>query len=153
MIRNFLMVFFVVSFSVACNKSESPEATQSSTEQTATEGQSGSGNKGIGPITSVEIGAEVNAEMVAKGQELFNAKCAACHKIGERYVGPDLKDVSKRRTPEWVMNMILNPEQMTKEDPTAQELLGEFMTQMTFQNVTQEEARAILEFFRSNDSK
>jgi hypothetical protein len=37
------------------------------------------------------------------------------------------------------------------EDPTAQKLLEEHLTQMTFQNVTQEEARMILEHFRKKD--
>lgn len=50
------------------------------------------------------------------------------------------------------MNMILNPGEMTQKDPQAQELLAQFATQMTFQNVSQDEARKILEFFRKNDS-
>ncbi len=48
------------------------------------------------------------------------------------------------------MNMILNPENMTKEDPIAKKLLQEYNgVQMTNQNLTQEEARAVLEYFRT----
>jgi hypothetical protein len=50
------------------------------------------------------------------------------------------------------MNMMLNPEQMTKENPTAKQLFAQYLTQMTFQNVTQDDARAILEYFRSLDN-
>ena len=109
-------------------------------------------NHGVGPIKSLELAA-VDAALVAKGKEVFAAKCSACHKIGERYVGPDLAGVTKRRSPEWIMNMILNPQEMTQKDPIAQELFGEFLIQMTFQNVTEADARALLENFRDHDSK
>jgi cell fate (sporulation/competence/biofilm development) regulator YlbF (YheA/YmcA/DUF963 family) len=43
---------------------------------------------------------------------------------------------------------------MTKKDEVAKRLFHEYnMTQMTFQNVTQDDARAILEYFRKNDSQ
>ena len=55
-----------------------------------------------------------------------------------------------RRTPEWIMNMILNPEQMVKENPLAKNLLIEFNgAPMANQNLTKEEARAVLEYFRT----
>lgn len=107
-------------------------------------------SKGIGPVSSVTLGA-IDPAMVKEGQELYEGKCAACHKMDEKVVGPALGGVTKRRTPEWIMNMILNPEEMTKQDPTAQALLAEHLTQMTFQNVTEKEARAILEYFRKTD--
>ncbi len=107
-------------------------------------------SKGIGPVSSVTLGA-IDPAMVKSGQEVYEAKCAACHKMDEKVVGPALGGVTKRRTPEWIMNMILNPEEMTKQDPTAQALLAEHLTQMTFQNVTEKEARAILEYFRKTD--
>jgi hypothetical protein len=51
------------------------------------------------------------------------------------------------------MNMILNPGEMLDKDPVAQELLAEFLTKMTFQDVTQDDARSILEYFRYYDDK
>lgn len=108
---------------------------------------------GVGPIQQ-KVGLEaINPPLAAAGKKVFDEKCSACHKIGEKYVGPDLKGVTQRRAPEWVMNMILNPQEMTQKDPVAKELLGTFLTQMTFQNVSQEDARALLEFFRQNDGK
>jgi len=109
-------------------------------------------DKGIGPVTSVAVGPLDTAKAL-EGQQLFQAKCSACHKIEEKYVGPALKGVTKRRAPEWVMNMILNPQEMTQKDPIAKDLLATHLTQMTFQNVTQDEARNILEFFRQNDGE
>lgn len=107
-------------------------------------------DKGVGPITSVEIGP-IDQELVQKGKAVFESKCAACHKLDSKYVGPALGGVTTRRTPEWIMNMILNPEEMTQKDPLAKQLLEEHLTQMTFQDISQEDARAILEYFRSID--
>ena len=47
--------------------------------------------------------------------------------------------------------MILNPTGMTQQDDTARALLATYMTQMSVV-VTQEDARAVLEFFRNNDA-
>ena len=109
--------------------------------------------KGIGPVTEVVLEPTINQDLVAKGKAIFDVKCVACHQIDNKLVGPPLKDVTKRRKPEWIMNMILNPEQMIKENQIAKNLStsGEYPTPMTFQNVTQDDARAILEYFRNND--
>lgn len=116
-------------------------ATNSSTFDSATD-------KGIGPISSVNIGA-INSDSAAKGETLFKSKCSACHKLDERLVGPPLRSVTSRRTPEWIMNQILNPEEQDKKDPIGQALLAKYMTQMTFQSVSQSETRDILEYLRS----
>lgn len=108
---------------------------------------------GIGPVKEVKLDPQINQELVAKGKGIFDVKCATCHKFDEKLVGPPLKDVTKRRKPEWIMNQILNPEQMIKENIIAKNLAmsGQYPTPMTFQNVTQDDARAILEYFRNND--
>lgn len=104
-------------------------------------------DKGIGPVKSVTLGP-VDEELAEVGKATFQAKCSACHKIEERYVGPALSGVTKRRSPEWIMNMILNPQEMTQKNQIAQDLFGEYLVQMTFQNVSEKDARAILEYFR-----
>lgn len=105
-------------------------------------------NMGIGPISSIELG-EIDDALVAEGTTQFDSNCTACHKMGKRYVGPDLVGVTERRSSEWIMNMILNPEGMTAEDPIAKELLAEFSAPMANQNLTEDQARAILEYFRT----
>ena len=48
------------------------------------------------------------------------------------------------------MNMILNPEVMVDEDPLARDLLMEYNgSPMANQGLKEEEARAILEYFRT----
>lgn len=111
-------------------------------------------NKGIGPIKSIEINAEIDVAMATQGAELFKNVCSACHKMDKKFVGPAIAGVTERRSPEWIMNMILNPEQMIKEDPIAKKLLIESnMAVMANQNLSEEEARAILEYFRQYDKE
>lgn len=108
-------------------------------------------NKGIGPITSVALG-EIDQAMVTEGEAVFKAKCTACHKISKKFVGPALKGVTQRRSPEWIMNMTMNPEEMIKKDPIAMQLLAEANgAPMANQNLTEEEARALLEYFRTKN--
>ena len=108
------------------------------------------GEKGVGPIKSITLG-EIDEKLVEKGKELYKTNCTACHKIGKRSIGPALKGVTERRSPEWVMNMILNPEEMVEKDPVAKALLAEYIAPMANQSLKEEEARAILEFFRTKN--
>lgn len=108
--------------------------------------------KGVGPIESLELGP-IDEQLVELGQETYELLCSACHKFDSRYVGPALLGVTERRAPEWVMNMMLNPEVMIQEDETAYALFAEFLTPMANQGLTEEQARAILEYFRSVDAE
>jgi len=107
-------------------------------------------NKGIGPVTSMVIEEEINAQLAAEGAEIYTQMCTACHKADEKYIGPAPKDILKRRSPEWVMNMILNPTEMIEKDPIAKKLLIEYNgAPMANQNLTEDQARAVLEYFRT----
>ncbi len=107
-------------------------------------------NKGVGPITSVSIPTEIDQVMVAQGKDVFNKMCTACHRVGKKFIGPAPDGIMDRRTPEWVMNMILDPEGMVKNDPLARELLIEFNgSPMANQNISEDDARALIEYFRT----
>lgn len=107
-------------------------------------------DKGVGKITSITLG-EIDPTMVTEGEAIFKAKCTACHKISKRFVGPGLKGITERRTPEWIMNMILDPELMVKENEIAKQLLIEYSAPMANQSLTEDEARKILEYFRTKN--
>lgn len=108
--------------------------------------------KGIGPITDVTLGP-LDEALAARGEEVFTVKCSACHKFDQRYVGPSLGGVTARRAPEYILNMILNPEEMIQKHPEAKKLLAQFMTPMPNQHLTQDEARAVLEYLRTHEAK
>ncbi|AUS05406.1 c-type cytochrome [Pseudotamlana carrageenivorans] len=107
-------------------------------------------NKGIGPISSVTLDDKIDTNLAKQGKALFKSTCSACHRPDKKFIGPTPKDILKRRTPEWVMNMILNPNNMVKDDPLAKALLLEYHgSPMPIQINSKEEARALLEYFRT----
>jgi len=108
-------------------------------------------DRGVGPIKKLTISHSIDQDLSNKGESLFNSKCTACHKIDKRKIGPPMLGVTKRRTPEWIMNMILNPDVMVKENEQARQLLMEYSAPMANQSLSEEEARSILEYFRTID--
>jgi len=102
---------------------------------------------GIGPITAFDPGPLDNA-LADRGMEYFKLKCSACHKMEGRYVGPELGTVTNDRSPAYLMNMMLNPAEMIEKHPEAKKKFAEFMTPMPNQNLSEDEARAILEYLR-----
>ena len=149
-----LKVFVLVAASVVTLSCGSDgKKTETSTDQPQVEAKEEVStdpmqDKGIGPVKSITLG-EIDEAMVAEGHELFKTKCSACHKEDKRFVGPALAGVTERRTPEWIMNMILNPEGMVAENPIAKQLLAEYLSPMANQSLTEDEARKILEYFRT----
>ena len=100
----------------------------------------------------VKLTTPLNAQWITEGKSIYDVKCQACHKLtDEKLVGPGWKGVTTRRSPDWIMNMITNVDMMLEKDPQAQKLLEECLVRMPNQNLTKDEARAVLEFQRSND--
>ena len=96
----------------------------------------------------------LNAEWVGVGKGIYELKCQSCHKLTEeKLVGPGWAGVTKRRKPEWIMNMITNVDMMLDSDPEAQKLLEQCMVRMPNQNISQDDSRKIMEFMRSNDGE
>jgi mono/diheme cytochrome c family protein len=152
-----LTVVATAALLVGCGGSSEGDAgggsSASSTPQTTGDAASDAHpTKGIGPIDHVDL-ASLDRSLAATGAEVFEAKCTPCHKMEEKYVGPALKGVTDRRAPEWIMNMILNPDEMVKQDPAARKLLSEYIAPMTNQNLTEEEAKAVLVYFLDFDNK
>ncbi len=139
-----LSLALIFSLGACTKKSEGPSEVPSAVSPME--------NKGIGPVKSYAL-APLNPQKAAQGEAIFKAKCAACHKMDERYVGPPLKGITERRSPEWILNQILNPQEMTQKDPIAKELLATYLTQMTFQNISEDEAKQILEYLRQIDGQ
>ncbi|MBL7471441.1 c-type cytochrome [Robertkochia sediminum] len=110
--------------------------------------------KGIGPVTEVVLPATIDAEMAARGEKVFVRACTVCHTTDKRMVGPAMKGITKKRTPEWIMNLIINPQKMAMEDPLAKALLEEYKQAiMPNQGITEAQARDILEYFRQIDGE
>lgn len=109
-------------------------------------------DKGIGKFTDVKLDPTLNKALADGGKSIFDMKCGSCHRLTEeRLVGPGFKGVTERRRPEWIMNFITNPDEMLDKDPAAMALLEECLVRMPNQNLSDEDARNVLEFMRMND--
>lgn len=157
--KHILSILALSALLVSCGgkkeeKKEGFEMNRSKTETKAETTQEGVpvdlDNKGIGPIKSLEFDADINTEMASSGEAIFAIKCTACHSADQRMIGPAMTGVYERRSPEWVMNMMLNPIEMVKKDPIAKALLKEYgNAMMTNSNLTNDEARSVAEYLRT----
>ena len=150
---NFLIIGMTVGLLASCggstDKNDETAGDNAEVKSMVEEAPDPMENKGIGPISSVTLG-ELDQDMANLGEEKFKALCSACHKTDKKFIGPSPAGVLDRRSPEWVMNMIMNPEEMIQKDPIAKQLLIDFNgAPMANQNVSEEDARAILEYFRT----
>lgn len=103
---------------------------------------------GIGPVKKRMYLGQINKALARQGEEIFKVKCAPCHKLDERYIGPAQRYATERRPPEYLMNMMLNPDEMVKRHPEAKKLLVEYLSPMTYQNISEADARNVLEYLR-----
>lgn len=110
--------------------------------------------KGIGQVKNVTLESPLDQGRVKRGLAIYEMKCQACHKLtDQRLVGPGWKEVTKRRKPEWIMNMITNVDMMLEKDPEAQKLLELCLMRMPNQNMSIGDARDVLEYMRQNDGE
>ena len=114
----------------------------------------GINSKGIGRFRNIQLTHPLDERMVARGRSVYQAKCFACHKLTtELLVGPGWTGVTDRRRPEWIMNWITNTKVMLDKDLAAQSDLVVCLIRMPNQDLTDEQARNVLEFMRKNDNK
>ena len=154
--HNLILTALVLSsaYFIACN-SESGN-TAGSGDSTAATGGTGEGTdpKGIGKFKNVELTHPLDEKMVTEGKTVYDVKCLSCHKLtDEKLVGPGWKGVTDRRTPEWIMNFVTNVDEMLEKDTAAQKQLEICLVRMPNQNLSDNEARSVLEFMRKNDGK
>ena len=145
---------FVLSFN-SCSQQGSENKNVSGTDQdTSSKPKEVDNSKGIGKFKNIELTHPLDQSMIAAGQKIFDLKCSACHKLTNvKLVGPGWKGVTDRRKPEWIMNFVTNTDEMINKDPNVQALLEQCMVRMPNQNLTDAEARDMVEFMRKNDGK
>ena len=158
--RQIILLLAIALATISCGEKEEKkkdgfEINRTQAEEKAAETESEGvpvdmDNKGIGPIKDLTFPDTIDEAMAAEGQKTFEAICIACHMTDQRMIGPAMKGVYERRSPEWVMNMILNPDEMLLNDPIAKALLKEYNNMiMLDQNLSEEDARALAEYLRT----
>ena len=144
------LLFFAYSCGEANTNSGTPIPKDGSTETGAPPAYDP--HRGEGKFKKVELGATLDATMASSGEKVYSVKCSGCHKITEeKLVGPGWKGVTTRNAPEWIMNFITNTDEMLTKDPKAQAQLEICLVRMPNQNLSDDDARHLLEFMRKND--
>lgn len=84
------------------------------------------------------------------GKELFDKLCASCHTIGGGDTGgPDLKGVTAKRTDEWLVRVIAEPEKLTADkDPVQLELVKKYGYEMPNVGVGRDDTLKIVAFLK-----
>lgn len=154
----FFSFTMAVLFIAACGDSESKGSESKSDAKpesmVSNDPSSYDPKRGEGKFSAdnVKIDPTIDENMAAAGEAIQHVKCGSCHKLtDEKLVGPGWKGVTKRKTPEWIMNFITNPDPMINKDPEVQSQLEICLVRMPNQNLTDDEARNLLEFMRKND--
>lgn len=151
-----IVVVLLAVLVAACkpDRPASQSTTPSSGGASSAVAENADPGKGIGQVQHVTLNTPLEQDRIKRGQAIYEMKCQACHRLDEtRVVGPGWAGVTKRRKPEWIMNMITNVDVMLDQDPEAQKLLELCLTRMPNQNVSIGDARDILEFMRQNDGE
>lgn len=142
------------------NQSSAPVTSDTTKATTTTADNAGSASanpsydpeRGEGKFTKVDIADKLDNSMAGLGIKVFELKCSGCHKLTEeKLVGPGWKGVTQRHKPEWIMNFVTNTDEMITKDPKAQAQLELCMVRMPNQNLSDEDARHVLEYMRQND--
>lgn len=142
----------VLALAVACGGGETPATGDGAATTPATPEAAATAPAGADLVTAddIKFAEQVDQGKAAKGKELYEVKCQACHSTGtNRVVGPGWGGILEQRKPEWIMNMILHTDAMLETDPEAQAMLEECLVRMPNQNLSNEEARNVLEFMRT----
>jgi cytochrome c551/c552 len=159
--RKLIMLCALCSLGLAlysCGGGENKTAEQQEADKKASaeankapENPANDPNRGTGKFTHVDVGA-LDAAMADQGSKVFDVKCSSCHKLtDEKLVGPGWKGVTTRHAPEWIMNFMTNTDEMLNKDPKAQAMLEICLVRMPNQNLSDDDARHLLEFMRKND--
>ncbi len=134
-----LLLSFLLLFLVSCGGDKNQMSDAPLTDQQL--------ENGIGPIDSVRLGP-INQQLANRGEKIFRAVCMKCHTLDQSVLGPPLRDVTQRRSPEFIMNVILNPQENVMRHPELQKYHNIYNNYMTDQGLDSTAARAILEYLR-----
>ena len=160
----FSLVFSLAILAISCggsgdnssnnNAAEPAEATADTATGTASASENPpyDPNRGEGKFHDVQVSDKLDKTQAEAGEKIYELKCRSCHKLSdERLVGPGWKGVTDRHKPAWIMNFVTNTDDMIDKDPKAQAMLEICMVRMPNQNLSDNDARDVLEFMREND--
>ncbi|HEX8529261.1 MAG TPA: PQQ-dependent sugar dehydrogenase [Cytophagales bacterium] len=113
-------------------------------------------DKPAGPVAAVgltsppgETGSyPTDARVLARGRQLFETHCAACHNFNQKGIGPNLAGVTASAPPAWLARFVRNaPEVIQSGDQRAARLFAEYNQYMPpFTHLGDPDLQAILAY-------
>jgi mono/diheme cytochrome c family protein len=109
--------------------------------------------KGIGRFQEFVVPTAIDQNLAAKGREIYLQKCNACHQLDNtQSIGPGWKGVTGKHSPAWIMNYLTNTDEMLDTDPELRAMIAGGALRMPDQSLSDDDARALLEWMRQNDA-
>lgn len=91
-----------------------------------------------------------------EGETIFTSRCAACHSIEKRLVGPALVNVDQRRSEQWLVNFIRSSQTVIKGgDKYAVSLFNEFNQTIMpdHTDLTEDKIKSVISFIKDESKK
>lgn len=94
-------------------------------------------------------------QLLAKGQQLFQQNCTACHNFLQKGIGPSLAQVTAEVSPQWLKKFIHNaPAVIASGDTRASRLYKEYQQYMpAFTSLNDTDLQAIMSFIHSRQAR
>ena len=109
-------------------------------------------NKSTSKTLEKEVKYTTDSKILAKGQQLFQNNCSACHNFLQKGIGPSLEKATTDLPADWLKKFIQNaPEMISGGDARASMLFEEYkQTMPAFKSLKSTDIDAILSFINSN---
>ncbi len=135
---------------------EAKSASATSTSATSTSATSTKSSPSSSGPSAASTTPPVPKTASKKGVDIYQKICSACHTIGKgNLTGPDLKGVTSRRDPNWLLRWIQMPDQMLAEgDSQAIELMEKHKNfQMPNYALSEAQAKDILKYIAAESGE
>lgn len=102
--------------------------------------------------TLTSFSYSTDQQVLAKGQQLFQTNCSACHNFKQKGIGPSLASATAEASPDWLRKFIRNaPAAIERGDARATALYKAYQQVMPqFATLSDDDVQAILSFIHRN---
>lgn len=105
-------------------------------------------------LKGVNLTTPLIGYMVRKGKKVYEEKCVGCHSLdGRKLEASTFQGITKRRKPEWIMNLTTGVQMQLAESRKEQRQLEKCYTRQPGQRLDIQQSRDILEYLRANDGE
>lgn len=94
----------------------------------------------------------IDRQVLAKGQQLFDSNCSACHNFRQKGIGPNLAEVTSQASPAWLTRFIGNAPEMIKSGDSRATGLFEVYNQYMppFPTLSEADIQALLAYIHAS---